>query len=86
MHLMAVNKDFDKKISVGNILVGICLEEAILEGIRRYDFLKGNEDYKFHWANSGRRSLEISLYQRRLKVLGKLLSTMSKDIARIFLR
>jgi hypothetical protein len=86
MHLMAVDKEFRKKISVGNILVGLCLQEAISDGIKLYDFLKGTEDYKFHWANHSRRTLEVNLYQRNMKAFGKLSFTMLKDLARIYLR
>lgn len=84
MYLMAVDKAFLSKISVGNILVGLCIEKAIIDGIEIYDFLKGSEDYKFHWACDFRRSLVITLYQRRFRILVISLSTMLKDILRIF--
>ncbi len=86
LYLMAVDKDFDKKISIGNILVGLCLEKAISEGITVYDFLQGSEDYKFHWTGIGRRSLVLNLYQRRLGALGIAGAKMLKETARIFLR
>ena len=86
MYLMAVDKAFNEKISIGNILVGLCLEKAISNGISTYDFLKGNEAYKFHWANSGRRSLTVKFYQRHLSSLGKLSVELAKDFARVLLR
>jgi CelD/BcsL family acetyltransferase involved in cellulose biosynthesis len=86
MYLMAVDKTFNEKISIGNILVGLCLEKAISNGIKAYDFLKGNEIYKFHWANSGRRSLSVKFYQKHLGSLGKLSVELAKDFARALLR
>ena len=53
-------------MSVGNLLIGLCLQKAITENIAEYDILRGSEDYKFHWAIGGRRSLNVRVYQRRL--------------------
>jgi hypothetical protein len=65
MLLMAVDHGFDRGISIGNIVVGMAIEQAIAEGVATYDFLKGIEDYKFHWANSGRRSLRLNCYGKK---------------------
>ena len=46
LYLMAVDKGINPKISIGNILVGLCLEKAVDQGMSAYDFLKGAEDYK----------------------------------------
>ena len=69
MYLMAVDKDFNPKISIGNVLVGLAIEKAVEQGLYRYDFLKGNENYKFHWADKGRRSLSIFFCQKKLSPL-----------------
>jgi CelD/BcsL family acetyltransferase involved in cellulose biosynthesis len=44
------------KHSVGVALMGWTIKAAIEEGAVEYDFLHGDEEYKFHWA-SGVRSL-----------------------------
>jgi len=86
MYLMAVDKTFNKNISIGNILIGLCLEEAISNGINIYDFLRGNEAYKFHWASSGLRSLSVKFYQKGLSSVGRISVELAKDFARVLLR
>lgn len=86
MYLMAVDRDFNPAISLGNILVGLCIEKAIEEKFTTYDFLKGNEAYKFHWAGEGKRSLKISLYQNRFLVIPLILGKFLKHTAKIILR
>lgn len=86
MYLMAVDKDFDPKISIGNVMVGLCLQKAIDEGVSSYDFLRGSENYKFHWANERRRSIVLNIYQRRLATLCDASLNMFKNIAKILMR
>lgn len=64
LYLMATDKGYNNKISIGNVLVGLCIERAMDRGLSVYDFLKGSEHYKFHWAGGGRSSLTLSLPQR----------------------
>ncbi len=65
LFLMATDKAFDRRISIGNILVGKCLAKAIESGFGHYDFLKGGEEYKFRWANKARTSLSLHMGQQR---------------------
>lgn len=69
MLLMAVDKNFNPKISLGNLLVGLCMQDAIQRDMHIYDFLKGQEEYKFHWASNIRTSLILTLYRRNTKGL-----------------
>ena len=86
MYLMAIDKGFLPKISIGNVLVGESIEAAIEDGLLTYDFLKGAEDYKFHWANNNARTLRLSLSNRRpLPLLGmwtELLKSAVKSVIR----
>ncbi len=81
-YLMVTDKSFNPKLSVGNILLGLCLEKAISEKISIYDFLRGTEAYKFHWTNQGKSSLNLFLCQRKipalLTVTGKFLKYLAK--------
>jgi hypothetical protein len=86
MYLMAVDKTFNSKISVGNILVGLSLKQTVNQGIPIYDFLKGAEDYKFHWANTGRSSINIFYYQKKVMPLLLAMSKFVKYSAKIILR
>jgi CelD/BcsL family acetyltransferase involved in cellulose biosynthesis len=46
-----------KSISPGMVLLGLSLEAAVKRGIKVYDFLRGEENYKFDWANSRRETV-----------------------------
>ena len=86
MLLMAVDKQYNPKISFGNLLVGMCIQNAIEAGFRVYDFLKGHEEYKFHWATNMQTSLTVYLHQRRpapiLSTIGRLLKYAVKACIR----
>ncbi|MEW6067964.1 MAG: GNAT family N-acetyltransferase [Nitrospirota bacterium] len=43
-----------EKYSVGLISVGHMIEASINSGCEEYDFLRGEEDYKLHWAKSNK--------------------------------
>ena len=86
MYLMAVDHSFDKSISIGNILVWLAIERGISEGISAYDFLKGSEDYKFHWADSGRRCLNLLFYRPRFMPIVGLAGSCCKSMAKALLR
>jgi CelD/BcsL family acetyltransferase involved in cellulose biosynthesis len=42
------------KHSVGVATMGLAIKTAIEEGALEYDFLHGDEEYKFHWASANR--------------------------------
>ena len=48
--------------SVGLVLIGLTIREAIAEGVSEYDFLHGDESYKFLWTNSVRPLFRYELY------------------------
>lgn len=39
-----------EKSRLGTVLLSYCIEDAISEGCKEYDFLEGNEKYKYEWA------------------------------------
>lgn len=86
MYLMAIDKTYNSKVSIGNLLVGLCINNAIGSGIACYDFLKGEEDYKFHWANSGQRTATILFSQRKLLPVCLTLADMARSAAKLILR
>lgn len=86
MYSMVVNKTFNSKISIGNILVGFCIEKAIKNGMAKYDFLKGHESYKFHWANGGKRSLNLFLCQKKIVPMFYTIENLLKNTAKVVLR
>lgn len=84
--LMVVDKQFNRKISLGNLLVGKCIHNAINDGIQVYDFLKGDEEYKFHWANNTRASLSVILDQQHLPSILATIGRLGKYAMKTILR
>jgi CelD/BcsL family acetyltransferase involved in cellulose biosynthesis len=50
------------KHSVGVATMGLAIKTAIEEGASEYDFLHGNEEYKFHWAREVRSLTRLELH------------------------
>jgi CelD/BcsL family acetyltransferase involved in cellulose biosynthesis len=50
------------KQSVGLVVMGLAIKQAIAEGACEYDLLHGQEEYKFHWAHESRDLGRIELY------------------------
>jgi len=86
MYLMAIDKGQFPKISVGNIAVGMCIEDGLQCQCRIYDFLKGAENYKFHWANSSKTSLSLVCYKSGMITLLNYLVRTLKNFGKIILR
>ncbi len=86
MYLMAIDKTYNSKVSIGNLLVGLSINNAIASGITCYDFLKGEEDYKFHWANAGQRTASLLFSQRKLLPVCLMLADMARSAAKLILR
>jgi CelD/BcsL family acetyltransferase involved in cellulose biosynthesis len=55
------------KQSVGLVVMGLAIKQAIAEGACEYDFLHGEEEYKFHWAHERRNLGRIELYPPRVR-------------------
>src|SRR5262249_13671438 len=52
---------------VGQVALGLTVQAAMAEGLTRYDFLHGNEAYRFDWTQSTRTLMEIELYPPGLR-------------------
>lgn len=53
--------------SVGLVIMGMAIREAIAEGAREYDLLHGEESYKFLWASRSRELARVELYPPTLE-------------------
>lgn len=53
-----------ERISPGDMMFVCSIEEAIREGMREYDFLRGEETYKYKWANAYRSNVNIKIFNR----------------------
>ncbi len=48
-------------MSIGLVLIGLSVKSAIERGNTLYDFLRGNEGYKYDWANRSLETVNLSL-------------------------
>jgi CelD/BcsL family acetyltransferase involved in cellulose biosynthesis len=48
--------------SVGLVMAGLAIKSAIERGVREFDFLHGNETYKYLWASAERELLRFELF------------------------
>ncbi len=53
--------------SPGTVIMGRCIEEAIAEGLREFDYLRGTEAYKWSWTATARRTVTLSVYREALR-------------------
>lgn len=86
MYLMAVDKGYNPKVSLGNFLVCQSIRNAIASGCSVYDFLKGDERYKFHWANRGIRTLHFSFWQKRPGAMYSASTGIIKNFGKLLIR
>jgi len=86
LYLMATDKGFNPKISIGNVLVGLSIKRAFEREFSTYDFLKGSEPYKFSWANGMRSSINIFVYGKKIIPLFIVAKRFLKYTAKIVLR
>ena len=50
-----ISKQGEQK-SAGTVLLSLILEQAFNEGCSEFDFLRGNEEYKYFWTQNARRN------------------------------
>jgi CelD/BcsL family acetyltransferase involved in cellulose biosynthesis len=86
MYMMSVDKTFNPKISFGNILVGRSIINSLEGNYAVYDFLKGNEPYKFHWATGVHLTFQIRFWQKRPGALLSASSRMSRYMVKLLFR
>jgi CelD/BcsL family acetyltransferase involved in cellulose biosynthesis len=55
------------KYSIGNVLMAQAIETAIADGAREFDFLRGDETYKFAWKAEERETLRLILGRPALR-------------------
>ncbi|MFW9780569.1 MAG: GNAT family N-acetyltransferase [Candidatus Heimdallarchaeota archaeon] len=85
-YLMALDKDYNPKISVGNVMMGLSIKSAIQDKYNVYDLLKGSERFKFHWANDGHRLFSIIYYSKKLGPILYYSFDSVKKLGKILLR
>jgi len=55
------------RLSVGLVMMGCAIEEAIRTGHDEFDFLEGDQTYKFQWAAATRQNASLCFFDRRVR-------------------
>jgi CelD/BcsL family acetyltransferase involved in cellulose biosynthesis len=55
------------RLSAGLVMMGCAIEEAIRTGHDEFDFLEGDQTYKFQWAAATRRNVSLCFFDRRIR-------------------
>lgn len=85
-YLTATDKSFNRRISVGNVLICLAIQDAIRRNMKVYNFLTGGEAYKFRWANSGQQHLDIFFQKRKSVSAMQFAMEALKNAGKIILR
>ncbi len=68
--IYALQSGFDpewSKYSIGQILLGNVMEQAIIIGCHEFDFLRGTESYKYDWGAIDRENIKLDISYRSIK-------------------
>jgi CelD/BcsL family acetyltransferase involved in cellulose biosynthesis len=70
------------KYSLGFVILGISIQGAAQRGLKRYDFLRGAETYKFFWANHTALTVSAKLIGKSRAARLSMAQTSAEEIAR----
>lgn len=75
------------RYSPATLLVAESIHTSIEEGLAEFDFLRGNEPYKFHWTQNARINQKLQMTSRRpISILRKsvsMLRSVRQEIIRV---
>jgi CelD/BcsL family acetyltransferase involved in cellulose biosynthesis len=73
------------KYSLGFTLLWLSIREASWRGLKMYDFLRGDENYKFDWADSSRMTVTAQVASDSRAARWHVAQEYMKDVARAIL-
>lgn len=85
-YLPGFNPTILPQASPGILLLFHCINEAIREGNKEFDLLRGTTNYKMAWANGLRRSLTLRLYNRHVRTTVARLLESGKTAVKVLVR
>lgn len=68
-YLLGVETNPVKRVKTGTAVLGHCIEEAIRRGCKEFDFLRGDEEYKYRWTSTDRRNPRVQFFNRTAPAL-----------------
>jgi CelD/BcsL family acetyltransferase involved in cellulose biosynthesis len=73
------------KYSLGFTLLWLSIREASRRGLKMYDFLRGDENYKFDWSDNSRMTVAAQVASDTLAARWRLAREYTRDAARALL-
>lgn len=73
------------KYSLGFTLLWLSIREASQRGLKMYDFLRGDEDYKFDWSDNLRMTITAQIASDSRAARRYVAQTYAKEAARVLL-
>jgi CelD/BcsL family acetyltransferase involved in cellulose biosynthesis len=67
--------------SAGSVHLSKTIEDSIKDGLKKFDFLKGEEGYKGHWTDNKSNNIKITMTQNNVK--GRLLAGLLQSFIKI---
>ena len=77
---------FDERFarwSPGRVLDAMCIRQAIEQGLADYDFLRGDEPYKFQFGAVGRHNRSLTAVRRNMHTATRIAVSRMRDSLRI---
>jgi len=66
-YLPGYNKKFSK-YSVGRVIIGLAIKDSIKKGVESFDFLRGDENYKYRFGAKSNENYQINLFSGSTKI------------------
>ncbi len=82
-YIMSVERSDENHVNAGDLLLAECMEEGVRRGCSEFDFLRGDESYKYRWTRTHRQNLSLNFYNRSARAALDLTTQSSRDVARI---
>ena len=85
-YLMAVDRSFNQKATLGKLISGMNIQAAIECGYTEYDFLKGHEQFKLELMTHARRSINLCVHNRNLRSLSAWTWNRASELGKLIFR
>lgn len=70
------------KHSVGSVLMLMVIEDAIQKKVKEFDFLSGEEEYKYRWTDKKRVTFDLAIFRSRKKYHQVKLEKIARQLCR----
>ncbi len=77
-YIMSTERSTVRNVNMGDVMLLEAMEEGVRRGCTEFDFLCGDEDYKYRWTKSERREVHLRVYNRSTRGRGRLLHWRAK--------